>query len=258
MSKPEFKVQIAGENVAPETVDVADLVVLLSEFRKALSLTANNIDGSSPSEATLSLVGVEGGSIRFQMAVAGSLLPAVIAITDAIATRDFFPIPPGAQAVLAGLSRHVVRRHWELSFIPGPGANVRPAMIGAGNEVPDPSPGKLQGSTRLYGAVIKAGGVQPTVQIRPYGSTQLVSVQVSPNLARELAARLYEDVGVECEAAWEMGEWSAATFKAVAVLPYRAGTLADAFRELAAASSGRWEGVDAAAYVKTLRAEEDE
>ena len=60
MDKPEFELRVAGDNIAPNTVDVEDLVEILSLLRKALILMSG-IPDEPGTESVLSLVGINPG-----------------------------------------------------------------------------------------------------------------------------------------------------------------------------------------------------
>jgi hypothetical protein len=109
-----------------------------------------------------------------------------------------------------------------------------------------------------YEQLLRVGGVVPAIMIRVQPTDRPVSVQVTPTMPKGLAERLYENIGIECEASWVRDGWTMTSLKAIRVLPYQQANLLDAFRELAAASAGRWDGVDASAYLKELRSEEGE
>ncbi len=83
-----------------------------------------------------------------------------------------------------------------------------------------------------------------------------MTVQASRELVKELGDRVYETVALEGEAVWDPETWELVDFRATRVLPYKPNDLLAAFRELAAATGGAWDGVDAAEYVRKARSED--
>ncbi len=68
---------------------------------------------------------------------------------------------------------------------------------------------------------------------------------------------MYETIALEGEAVWDPDTWEIIEFRATRMLPYRPKDPLAAFRELAAASGGAWDGIDADEYVRGIRSEGD-
>jgi hypothetical protein len=267
MSKPEFVVRITGDQVSPESIDVRDLFAVLVELRKAMCLAAGLDDEevSNHDEAAVSLAGLAPGSANLMLVVSRAALAGAIAISQAAHNGDYSRIPLGAHAALAHVSRHVVRRGWEMQFLPSPSGPVSPARIGPDREVPDPLAHRLRGTTRVYGQLLRVGGEHPpSVRLRLAGTKEAVTIIVTEQIAKDLGHRLYEQVGLECEASWSpeglgFAKAPSPVLRAKRVLPYRpSGDLEDAFRELAEAAHGRWDSVDVDEYVREMRSEDEE
>lgn len=256
MSEPEFQLRISGERVAPDAIDVEDLVHVLVGLRKALVLTAQLAEGSGA--LALSLVGIGKGSVRCRMVLSEAVRPAAVLLTAAVAQAEYAKIPFEARVVLSDLSKQVVRRRWSLDIEPEPGSDLFPIRIGEGAEFPDPTQGAWLGTTRLYGELLRVGGVDPTILMRLQEGTRPVSVAVSIEIAHELSSRLYQEIGIECEAKWSGTDLKPVWFRALRVLPYQHTDLLDALKELARASAGRYDNVDALEFVKQLRAEDED
>ena len=82
---------------------------------------------------------------------------------------------------------------------------------------------------------------------------QLLYVQVVENVARELGKRLYDQVVLGGEAIWDAKDGELQEFKVKEVSSFRGVPIDIAFKELALASKGRWENVDAESFVKRMR-----
>ncbi|HTU22501.1 MAG TPA: hypothetical protein VMG10_30970 [Gemmataceae bacterium] len=260
MAKPEFHIRIAGQDVAPETVDVSDLVTLVSDLRKAIAVTADlNSEAPSRTGPILSLVGVEIGSSRLHLAVAGFALAAVARITQAIATDDYASIPYTAQEALARMSKQAVNRGWELNFQPGRNGPIKAATISEAHEVPDPRSRTANGTTTVYGRCMRVGGEDPVARIKLAGTNETITATFADEkMVIELAHRLYRDVGLVGRAIWTPMDWKIVEFEVQQILPYEPIGAERAFQDLAEAAAGRWDDVDAVEYVRSLRGEDEE
>lgn len=261
MAKPEFHLRIAGQDVAPETVDVSDLLTLVTDLRKAIASTADGyVDLPLPSRygAVVSLVGVEPGSNRLRIAVSSFAISAVAAITQAIADDNYYQIPFPAQEALARMSKQAVSKGWELNFQPGRDGQIVPATISKTHEVPDPRSRTASGTTTIFGRCMRVGGEEPVARIKLAGTNDTITVKFADEkMVVELAHRLYRDVGLVGVATWTPMDWKIAEFEVRKILPYEPIGAERAFKDLAEAAAGRWDDVDAVEYVRSLRSEDD-
>jgi hypothetical protein len=259
MQKRQFELKIAGQGVSPETVRARDLAETLTLLERSVlgNMGIDNED-SDRRDALVSLVGVRPGSNCLVLAAAETALPSVAEITDAVSSGDYDPLTLGAHRNLHTLSDFAVKCGWSLEFVPNEALNIRHAVIALGREVPDPNLLVAQGTTTIYGRCERVGGTKPRANIRLLTTSELLSIRVNEPLAKKLAARLYQDVGVEGEAGWRTRGWQIVWFKATRLLEYSPEGLVEAFQQLATAAGGRWDGIDAEDYVRVLRSEEDE
>ena len=82
---------------------------------------------------------------------------------------------------------------------------------------------------------------------------KILPITLSENMAKELGKSLYEDVCIEGKAKWYTEDWMIAEFEAVRICEFRGTDPVTAFKNLAVAAKGKWDGVDAIDYVKALR-----
>jgi hypothetical protein len=257
MPKPEFDVRIAGAGVSPETVRAGDLAALLIHLERSVHQVMG-IRGEV-SGVPLSLVRIEQGSDRLTFGVMATAVSAVVAITVAIKTGDYADIPLGAHKSLRELSELVSRREWLVEFEQDKDLGIRRAVISANSEVPDPRSMTTRGTTTIFGECVMVGGASDTrARIRLRATGQLLSIDMTEELCKELAPRLYEDVAIEGEAFWRQRDRQIVAFRATRIADYRPGSLDEGFREMAGAAHGRWDDVDAEEYVRLLRGEDEE
>lgn len=112
----------------------------------------------------------------------------------------------------------------------------------------------ISGPTTLFGRCTRVERQPPGACFRR-SNGQLVEVSLSEDLAREIAQHLHEDMRLEGNAVWSLDTWQITTFVASRVLPYRPVPPSQAFESLADAAGDALNGMDAAAYVRDLRAD---
>jgi hypothetical protein len=259
MHKSQFELKFAGEGVSPETVRAKDLAETLTLLERSV-LGNMGIENEDPGQrdALLSLVGVRPGSNCLALAAAQTALPSVAAITDAVSSGDYDPLNLAAHFNLHTLSGFAVKRGWSLEFVPNEALHIRHAVIAPGREVPDPNLLVAKGTTTIYGRCERVSGTKPRANLRLLTTGELLSIGVSEPLAKKLAVRLYQEVGVEGDAGWRTRGWQIVWFRATRLLEYRPEGLGEAFQQLATAAGGRWDGTNAEDYVRVLRSEDDE
>jgi hypothetical protein len=182
----------------------------------------------------------------------------VSAISHAVAAQDYHTLPPSAQLELATLSKQMVKRDWVVEFLADPALHIEHAKISTEHPVPEPlPPPSATGTTVVFGRCVRVGGAgAPRAEIRlPEGN--LLYIDVSEEMAKELARRLYDEVCIEGRATWRTTDWTLLDFKAAHVTDYRPTGLVEAFEQLARAAGGRWNNVRADEYVRELRSEDD-
>ena len=251
--KTSFELEISGEGVLPDTTSAGDLAELLENIEKAITETAKSQNIEIADEAIVSLVGVREGSNRLTIAVATIVVPAASMLAQAVAAKDYERIPAAAHEAIHEVSNQATKKKWSVRFLGQLAIDMKAATISADSPVPSPpAPPQISGTTSVYGRCIRVGGVKPKAEIR-LEQGGVLYIEVSEEMARELAMSLYEEVCLEGEATWCTDDWRVERFKATKVTAYRKTEPLTAFTQLAEAAGGRWDGVDVNEYVRELR-----
>jgi hypothetical protein len=253
MAKQRMRIRIAGSGVSPETVKASDLAEFITEIEKAIQEAAIGHDLPS-AEALVSLVEITEGSDELTLAIADPVLSGPKSISKAIAEKQFANLPQYAWEALSKISKKAKERKWTIEFLPSPIMAVEHAIISPENGVPDPAPPPIaRGTTTVYGRLLRVGGVKPKAELRIRDGVEALYLDIDESMAKQLAPRLYEEVGMEGEATWNTITWRIVAFKATRILDFQPSALTEAFRELAEASGGRWHGIKADEYISELR-----
>jgi len=257
-----IRFNIAGNGATPETIGMGDLGELLRHLDEAIKAAVPpelRIEHASQHAPLVSLVSVkEGNSSDMGMAVLDYGVPALSDLTEAIATGLHSRMPVNSQENLSFISKWVIKKGYVFEFEGDAALKVRHAVISREHPVASPysSDAVADGVTNVWGFLLRAGGREPrSTLLFPNG--EKLAVTGDELVTKQLAQRLYEDVGIEGIATWRSSDWKMVAFKAQRVLEYRPqdADVVQAFTDLAEASGGRWDDVDAAAYVRDLRGE---
>lgn len=253
---------IKGISARPDTIGMGELGDLLKRLEAAIRSAVSpedRIEQSGNPDPLVSLVSLrEGDSSDMGMAVLDYGVPALAGITEAIATGDYSRIAPDSQAELSNISKWVSRRKFELEIEEDSQFNIRRAVISRKRPVPSPSSTALtvDGVTTAWGYLVRAGGEKPRAALRFPNGTK-VTITADEIVTKELGGRLYEDVGIEGIGTWRIRDWKLVAFKATRVLEYRPQQTdpVQTFKDLANASKGRWDEIDAETFVREIRGE---
>lgn len=258
MKHQRVEMAIVGPGAKPELVPVHVLTEILGSLERAVTAFAVSRSGCAPEDCPrLSLVAVQSGSELLSFAVPEPVLPYLAEISGSLARRDFESVPRAAYSELVNLSQAVERREWSFEIQARPELGIASASFGRGAPLPPPAPPpRITGTTAIHGKCLRVGGAtSPKAEVRLTSNDQILYVDLSEELARELAPRLYEEVMLEGEATWEAETWKIESFRVSAIRAHEPGEPEVAFRELAEAAGDQWTGVDAAGFVRALRAE---
>ena len=255
----------------PEEIDAKELAKLMVQYRDAL---VGMVEAERPDieedDIVIGLVEVVDRStgLRFRPSYpkAPDRAPAVGAaarrLNAAVAAGDFSSLPYQTQGALHGMWKTVRREGYAVEFrvregesLSGPPA----ARLSGETDIPDPTLSVIEGVTTISGRIEQVGGVKRSKVAIRTEPKKLVRCTIPRALARSVASRLYTYVSASGTAKWDAASLEMVAFDVVNVEPYEPGSVAAAFRELAAASGGAYDDVvDPAAYVRDLRGESDE
>jgi hypothetical protein len=259
MSRHRIKVAITGAGVSPESVSLRDLADVLARLDRAVRSYVASKRLELPDDAMVSLVGVVEGSDGLLLATSESLVPVLGVLSRAVHDRDFTELPTETYSELYGLSTSLTTRGWGFKIYEEKPLGILPAEFSAAEPLMPPAkPTYVEGTTTLYGRCLRVGGAgQPKAEVRLPNTTKLLHVDLSEALAKELATKLYEEVALEGTATWEVDSWEIQDFRVNRVTSYRKSDPVAAFKELAEAAKGRWDDVEASAYVHSLRTDDE-
>lgn len=257
MNRQRVQMAITGPEVSPERVYLRQLIEILSRIERAVVSYAKTKLADVPEDA-ISLVGIESGSDCLSFLVAQPVIPAVAQISQAIKNQDYADLPHPTYEELYGLSKSLTERGWGFEIREDLDYDIYEARIDADNAIEPPrTPARLKGTTTIHGRCLRVGGAtKPKAEVRISTTEEILNVDLTEETAKELAKHLYDQVVLEGTALWNTETWNIERFHVTEVTTFHQTDPALAFKELAQASGGNWDGVNAEEYVQSLRDDE--
>jgi hypothetical protein len=239
-----FLIKIDGRDVSPETVRLRDLVDVLRNYELAIGITAGlPID--------LHLVEIFPQSADCMLAVQPSGFAGAVVCAQAIANRDLSPLPEKARESIREIQAKARKQNWRISM---GGIDGVKAEIDADTEFLDSA--VIRGRSSLVAQLVRIGGTPvPTAHFLYSDNRRFTAAIATPELAVDLAPRLYRVIEVHGEAYWSTGSLRLVKFKITEIGSYDdRANMAETLRELSAIAGDYWDDIDPDEYIADLRA----
>lgn len=252
MAKFHVELRLLGPDVSPETVDVDELLGLISKYKAAVLETAKTMNQALTSdESRMALVRVAKGSDRLRLAVDRTLARPVREVSMAVRSNDWSRCGPDACKSISDVSRQLRPRHWELE-LPSGGRGAKPVLRGD-TAITAPPTYVASGETVLYGTVDDAGREKhPRLRLILADGTP-VDVTGPRDEIKRLGARLFDEVALRGVATWNLDTGRVTHFSLTGIEEFRETSLLEAFENLASVAGSNWDQVDAKKFVRDLR-----
>lgn len=256
MTRPRFQVDITGPS-GPDQVSASDLAGLLVRLEKSVIAYARSSGlHLSDQDPSVCLVAVGQGSDRLVFSTAPSIIPAIASISRAIMDDAYENIPFETHSELSELSKTIIAKGWELQFKEDTSYGIAPARIGPEREIRLPTePPRVKGTTSLLARCLRVGGVRPRAELRLSKGQELLYVDVTEDVARQLGKRLYDQVVLEGKATWRADTWEVVGFTVTSVAEFQKVSPDLAMKQLSEAAKGKWDGIDPVEYVQKIRSD---
>lgn len=216
----QIELRFAGEGISPDNVRLKELSEILVSLEEALVATIEQEFGDIPrAELLIGLNTIRHGSLDLGFALSQPqfFLPVWRQIGTAIQTSELSRLPNKAIESLGNILKFVRKRQCRaelrITDVAEPLALITPESdLYLANII--------TGRTTLYGRVVRVGGDSPpTVRISPHKG-ETITCKATVNHAKILAHRLYEYVGVEGTAIWQIDTFDIVGFTIDSILDY--------------------------------------
>jgi len=218
----ELELLIRGKDATPQALTVGELTALLNDLDKALVSQAKQAAQIPDEEAHLRLMRLGEGSIAAVCVLSEQYPPqALNDILEALGGK-VERLAEHTREALSRLQKRIAKRSWQ-ALIQAKEANIS-LVIDSTTEIP--APPQAVEYTTVYGVLTNIGGDDPpraTLRL-PDGTPLTVNLTRSRNkgisLARQLAQRLYQVVGVRGEATVRLTDHVITHMLVTEVVPY--------------------------------------
>lgn len=241
---------INGEGVSPETVPIADLIHILSQFSTALKATAES-QGTLPRNINISLVDIRDGSDELTLHTDAKTHKHAQRIVDSLSSGDASGLPAKARNSLQNLWSRLNSRKWDVEV----SRNGKSTAATIRHDKPLFGSTTTAGTTSVVAYIIRAGGDDPTVAIKLQTGERLTAAVESRDLAQSLGKLLYKNVELIGEAMWATADFKMLTFRVTEIGKYvqEQSDPAATLETLSRLSGGLWDEIDPDEYLSDMR-----
>lgn len=246
-------VKLSGASVSLDSLNASELAELITAHEKALlaEMRKDSEIHISDEDATLSLVGIQEGSIQLIFnSHHADLQVAFRNICHAIASRTIDKLSSPTQECLKTIKK-IVKLHGMIAeFYDTQGIT---ASLTSETPIPVKNMVYVTGETTLYGRVERVGGKTPKVWLM-LGDNETIVCEISESLAIEVANYLYQWVSVFGKAKWNSSDYSIESFKILGInKEFQAIPLNEAFEYLSQEIGHYYNEIDPIEYVQAMR-----
>ena len=259
MTNNQLTLRFTGvADLKPQNLRAKELALIIDTLETAIVAAVIAQDPSLKREqVAVPLVAITDESIglAFTPNLPPLTYPAAARIAQALASERFLGRPEPGLEPLGILVRSVHQRGCIAEVTVTQGGKSVTASLTPTTRITAYTP--VDGETVIYGEVIRAGGVEPKVELKPLAGKTLFC-PTSQEIAVQLAGRLYQQVGVFGYATWDRETLEIKEFHISRVLPYQKRPLTQAFQLLRESAHGAFDSIeDVEEYVTTIRTDED-
>jgi hypothetical protein len=248
---------ISGENLSIEKFGIRYLIRILSSLEKTISSLVRKENPHLEKDFKLSLVDIENGSVSLAFSVPkyhGALHSAYKLFVDSISTGYYDKLTDEAVKELSNLVDFTTETGFTISFpmFFGEGEAIK---ITPETQVDIPKPHYIMGEAEIYAKIERVGGIKkPKVTIRLLEDKTIDCDIDDIELAKRLAHRLYDWVGLVGDARWNIKDYSITEFKIADITEYKEMPLSETMENLSDNLADDYKDVkDVIGYIKQIR-----
>lgn len=246
-TKEILELKFEGNGINPTKVRPSEIAQIILDFEKAI---LGALGGAYPvvntKEPLITFESIKNESIGLRFTTNRQAAPAAIRklitktyekITSSIENGDYSSLPEETVSSLKSISKFARKYNCNAGFK----RNGRQlTSITPKTEIKSNKNNFLKGDTTIYGELVDAGGDNPNIHIK-INNDYTVIIDTDKKRAKELAARLYDQVGLKGSAKWDILTSKIIEFKLYDILDYSPGNLKETFDELKKITSGYWD-----------------
>jgi hypothetical protein len=227
----DIRLRFAGGGISPETVDAKDIAELVTQYCDCTRAIIRSTPGLVEEDVMVSLTEITNQSLGLGFKAKASLLAAHLIFTGAIRSGNIAHLPPPAQTFAKTVRTFTREKNCEAEFYDH-GTESPTVVISKSSELNTEFDSAITGKILVYGKLERLGGKVPRAAVVSGEPEERYSCLITESMAKELASRLYELVGLECEADWNWNAQQGSELKVRNIVPYIASTPTQGFKAL--------------------------
>lgn len=252
-----LEIHFTGPDITPESIRIGEIAIILDAIENVLlTIVSEEHKGLTKEILTIGLHNVTTGSLglQFTSRLPEIVTPAFEEVAKSIQMGTGVNLPVESLNHFEKILSFVKRRQALADFVVVNGKSKTLATLTPDFEIPKPV--YLTGQTRIFGQIVRVGGVEPKVEVKTI-SEKTLYCPFEIELASQLGARLYQLVGLDGVARWNAQNFEIEEFRVTGISEYQNSSLLDAFQSLSEIASEYYEDVDdVISYIAELRGEE--
>lgn len=228
---PILQLRFVGDHISPGSFSAKELGHLLIDIQKSvLSIAGITEDSDENSLISLKEITNESAGLHFY-SDQQSVNEASIRLINAVGKRDFTGLPLRSFEGIKHISKLAKEKKCDAELKNRTMNTTAIATLKESDNLIFPEDVLLKDTKDFYGEITRVGGVEPRVQFKTFSGTTH-HADVSKELARQIANKLYQTVKMKAEVRWIASSDGFEEIKIVDIEDYKVQTNAGLFDEL--------------------------
>lgn len=237
-----LELNFSGDDINPDAVKPSEIANQIVNFEKALLHVIKNKNPEIDTDQVLfsfTNIGYNSLDIFFKPILAISIvLSSYAQITKSINNNDYSNLPSESIQSLNMIAKFAKKYNCEASFKLD---NEVKSTITKETVINKTTDEVFKGNTILYGILTDIGGEKPNLHLK-INENQKIIIDISEQVARDLAPKLYQYIGLKGYAVWDAETYIMKEFKFNDIVPYQGGNTLNALKKIKNnISSGVWD-----------------
>jgi len=229
--KPILQLRFIGDHISPRNFSAKELGNLLIDIQKSVSAIAGiTEDVDETGLISLKEITNESAGLHFY-SNRPSANDACVRLINAVDKRDFTGLPRSSFEGIKHISKLAKEKKCDAELKNKTTNTSAIAILKENDNLIFPENVLLKSTKDFYGEITRVGGVEPRVQFKTFSGTTH-HADVSKELARQIANKLYQTVKMKAEVRWIASSDEFEEIKIVDVEDYKVQSNSGLFDEL--------------------------
>ena len=239
-----FELKFFGNDISPEKVKPSEIAQLLANFERIIINQAQfESPGIDSDEVLFCFDKLDDKSLDLifkTLKLKDILLSSYLTVATAFTTGDYSKIDKSAITPLKDIVKFTKKHNCEGSF------KLNDETISSFNsnvEINYNLPQSIKGETTIYGKIIRVGGEEPRIHFRTSDDEKLI-FDIDESLAKKLASKLYEFIGLIGTATWNINNFRIENFKIDSIIELDNKPITEILDEIKGVIGKYWDEVE--------------